>query len=292
MRFLDPKTLAAVRDLSLVAEAVVEGFLHGQHGSSRFGVGQEFSQYRSYEPGDDLRRVDWKLYARSDRFYVREAEVETSTRVRLVLDASASMQHTEDGVAKFDYARTLAASLAYLADRQGDAVGLHLLCGEGAASLPARRGGAHLRRVWHALEEAEPTGAWPRWGAVEGVLAEARREVVVFITDFHEQSDEIRAALAHLRALRNEVVLFHLLGRRERTLSYEGALEMEDLETGRTVQVDPRRVRAAYQEKMERHLTTLRRNVQDAGAAYALFALDEPLDRALLTFLRQRQRRA
>jgi uncharacterized protein (DUF58 family) len=275
----------------LIARTVVDGFMFGGHQSRMAGAGLEFNQYRSYQPGDDLRRVDWKLYARSDRFYIRESEVETSVRVRFVLDASASMRHEEDGLSKFDYARFLAASLAYLASRQGDAVGLFALRDGHVTTLEPQRGPQHLHRLLHALEGVEAKGVWPAWEAVEQLFTVVtHRDLVVFITDLHERKDEIRTVLAKVQALRNEVLLFHVLGPRELDFSYEGVVEFEELETGRVMQVDADRVRRGYQEAVARHLAETRQALHDLGVAYTRFTLDQPLDGALRAFLTRRMR--
>ena len=290
-RFIDPRALAAIKDLALIARTVVDGFMFGGHQGRTAGAGLEFNQYRSYQPGDDLRRIDWKLYARSDRFYVRESQVETSVNVRFVLDASASMLHEEDGFSKFDYARFLTASLAYLAGRQGDAVGLFALREGCVVALAPQRGPQHLHRLLHALEALEAGGVWPAWEAVEQLFTVAtHRDLVVVITDLHERKEEIRTVLAKVQALRNEVLLFHVMGRRELDFSYEGVVEFEELETGRVMQVDADRVRPGYRKAMAWHLTDLRQALHDLGVAYSLFTLDQPLDSALRTFLTRRLR--
>lgn len=290
-RFIDPRALAAIKDLALIARTVVDGFMFGGHQSRMAGAGLEFNQYRSYQPGDDLRRLDWKLYARSDRFYVRESEGETSVSVRFVLDASASMAHEEDGLSKFDYARFLAASLAYLASRQGDAVGLYALRDGPMTAMEPQRGPQHLHRLLHALEGLEARGVWPRWETVEQFFTVAtHRDLIVVVTDLHEQKEEIRTVLAKVQALKNEVLLFHLLGRRERDFSYEGVLAFEELETGRVMQVDADRVRRGYREAVAGHLRALRQELHDLGVTYTLITLDQPLDGVLRTFLTRRMR--
>ena len=290
-RFIDPRALAAIKDLALIARTVVDGFMFGGHQSRMAGAGLEFNQYRSYQPGDDLRRLDWKLYARSDRFYVRESQVETSVSVRFVLDASASMRHEEDGLSKFDYARFLVASLAYLASRQGDAVGLYALRDGHIAAWEPQRGPQHLHRLLHALEGLRAEGVWPAWETVEQLFTVAtHRDLVVFVTDLHEVKDEIRTVLAKVHALKNEVLLFHLLGRRELDFSYEGVLELEELETGRVMQVDAEGIRQAYRKAVAGHLRDVRQELQDVSVAYTLFTLDQPLDGALREFLNRRMR--
>ena len=291
-RFIDPRTLASIKDLTWIAKTVVDGFMFGGHQSRMAGSGLEFNQYRSYQPGDDLRQIDWKLYARSDRFYIRESEVETSVRVRFVLDASASMLHEEDGITKFDYARFLAASLAYLAGRQGDAIGLFALREGHLETLEPQQGPQHLHRFLHRLEVLEAGGVWPNWKDVEQPFTLAtHRDLVVFISDLHEQRGEIRTTLSKVNALRNEVLLFHVLGRRELDFTYEGVVELEELESGRVIQVDADGVRTTYREAMQRHLKETRQALHDLGVAYSLFTLDEPLDSALRAFLTRRLRR-
>jgi len=288
-RFIDPHILAAISDLHLLAKTEVDGFMLGANQSPRPGVGLEFNQYRSYQPGDDLRLVDWKMYARSDRYYVREADVETSITVRFVLDASASMAHEEGSIAKFDYARFLIASLGFLAHAQGEAVGLEMIR-EGAVShLPPKRDHQQLHRFLHDLERARAQGVWPDWPKLEGVFtAEHKREMIVFVSDLHEQRDEIFAALSKLSALRNEVLLFHLLGRNEIDFSYEGFLTFEDLETGKTLQVDAGRARQPYLNHMQQKLRTMKQALHDERISYTLLRLDQPLDLALRQYLAQR----
>ncbi len=291
-RFIHPATLAAIGDLSLVARTVVDGFMYGAHPSRMPGAGLEFSQYRSYQAGDDLRRVDWKLYGRSDRYFVRESEIETSLTLRLVLDASASMAQLE-GVSKLDYARFVAAALALLAIRQGDAVGLYALNDGALQAIRPGRGQAHLHRVMHQLESMEPDGAWPAWDRVERALAVGGgRGITVILTDLHERGDEIREAATKLAAMRHELIVMHILGRAELELDYGGAVELEELETGRVLEVEPGRERAAYVEALARDHAALRVQLQERGIEYERFLLDQPLDAALRVFLAARRRAA
>ena len=289
-RFIRPAALAALRDLPLVARTVVDGFMYGVHHSRMPGAGLEFSQYRSYQAGDDLRRVDWKLYGRSDRYFVRESEIETSLTLRLVLDASASMGQAE-AISKFDYCRFLAASLALLAHRQGDAIGLYALSDGALHPVRPGRGQAHLHRLMHALERLEPAGAWPAWEGVERALSVGSgRGLTIVLSDLHERGAEIREAVLRLAARRHEVVVMHVVGRSELTLDYGGPVELEELETGRVVEVDPGRERAAYTAALATELNALRREFEGRGIEYARFVLDEPLDSALRAFLMARLR--
>lgn len=290
MSLLSPKTLAAMRDLELAARTVLDGFMYGAHPSRLPGAGLEFSQYRSYQHGDDPRRVDWKLFARSDRYFVREAEIETSVTVRLLLDASESMAYEEDGVSKFDYARLTAAALAMLAHRQGDAVGWWALREGAIHTVPAQRSHHHVHRLLHDLERLEPAGRWPDWHALEGLFMAGGRGLVIMVSDLHERAREITTVGAKLAALGNEVIVFHVVGRVELEGGWHGVLTFEELETGRRVEVDADQARPAYLAAFERELTRVRRALEERGITYARLPLDQPLDLALRQFLTIRAR--
>ena len=288
-RFIDPHILAAISNLPLLARTVVDGFMLGAHQSPRPGAGQEFNQYRSYQPGDDLRRVDWKTYARSDRFYVRESEIETSVTVRFILDASASMAHRDRGLVKLDYARFLIAALGYLAHQQGDAIGLYSLPENGAVALPPKRDHQQLHRFLHQLEKLEPAGVWPEWQQVENIFASApMRELVIVVSDLHERREEITAALTKLRALKHEVLLFQLLGRNEVDFTFAGEVTFQDLETGEKLPVNTEAARASYRQTVQQHLGALARKWRQQDVGYELLVLDQPLDHALRRYLTQR----
>lgn len=289
---LDARTLASLGDLELVARRIVDGFMFGAHPSRLQGAGVEFSQYRSYQPGDDIRRIDWKLFARSDRYFIRESEVETSVTIRIILDASDSMRQSEDGVSKFAYARFLAAGLATLAFRQGDAAGLTALLDGGARAWPASRGRAHLGRLLRDLESLSPAGAWPGWRDAEGaLLSGAGRSVTFVLTDLHERSTEIRAALRKLSALGHDVAVLHLVGRRELEFDYGEDLVFEELETGRTLDVSGPAVREHYLASLEATLRTLELELGEQRIEYTRIRLDTPLDAALRRALARRLRR-
>lgn len=290
-RFIDPHMLAAISDLSLLAKTVVDGFMLGMHQSPKLGAGLEFNQYRSYQPGDDLRRVDWKRYARSDRYFVRESDVDTSINIRFLLDASASMAHTEAGLSKFDYARFLVAALAYLAHTQGDAIGLALMNDSGLLSLAPKRERPHLHHVLHQLEIARPAGVWPGQAGLESAFAAAqKREMLVVVSDMHEQTDEILSALAHMRACKNEVLLLHVMARNELEFGHQGFLAFEDLESGRIVEVEAEQARKAYLAGLARRLDDLKQHLHEQNITCERFVSDQPLDFALRSYLVQRMK--
>jgi uncharacterized protein (DUF58 family) len=302
---LDPKLLGATRGLTLAARQLVSGVLPGLHASRRPGVAREFSQFRAYQPGDEPRHIDWKLFARSDRHYVRESEVETAVTVRLILDATASMRHADsagpgEGVRKFDVARLLAAALAFLAQAQGDQPALHAVIDGRIVSAPSGGHRQPLERIVRTLAALEPAGRWPvddralslavAAGTRPGLGAAMVREIVVVLTDGHEHGREIRAALAPLRTRGHELVLFHLLGRDEIDFPFRGPVRFEDWETGETFETDAGAARAAWLEGQARQLAVWRRDWEGDGRfEYAQFRLDEPPERALRAYLKKRQ---
>ncbi|RMH20712.1 MAG: DUF58 domain-containing protein [Acidobacteria bacterium] len=289
-RFLDPAVLARVRDLRLVARAVVEGFLSGLHPDLRPGAGIDFSQYRSFEPGDDPRHLDWRLYARSDRFYVRQAEVERDVVVRLLLDASRSMAHGEGRGSKFDYARRLIAALAYLADLGGDHLAFHALAGGAAVDLAPRGRRGVLPELLARLEALEPAGTWPAWSELAPRLAAARsRQLVVVVSDLYQQGRELETALGRLAARGHGVLVLHLMARDELDFTFDGDLLFEDLETGDAVRGHADALRPAYRRRLERFLEGWRRRLLERRVDYRLIPTDQPLDHALRALLLRRR---
>lgn len=289
-RLLDPKVLAAIGRLDLVARTIVEGFLTGLHKSPYHGLSQEFAAHRPYIAGDEIRRIDWRVYARTDRLYVKESEEETNAPVRLLLDTSASLRYAPRDVTKLDYARYLVATLAYLATRQGDRVGLVCFDEEVRNLLPARGGKRHLQTILLALENLE-SGGQTRLGAT--LLRQAsqwkRRGLAVLISDLYDQPEEIVEAVARVRRARHDVLVFHLLDRAERFLEGRGTYEFRDLETGETILADTDRIRRAYVESLERSCAYFRRELERTGADYAELDTSEPLDKALAIYLRRRK---
>ncbi|HXT51894.1 MAG TPA: DUF58 domain-containing protein [Thermoanaerobaculia bacterium] len=302
---LDPAVLARVKDLRLVARTLVDGAVTGLHRQPRAGIGVELEQFRGYQPGDDPRRIDWRAHARSDRLIVRESPVERDVTVRLVVDATASMAHVDEAtrargaggsvageatVSKLGYARMLAAALAFLALRQGDAVALHLV-GSSAVDLPPLRRRRALERLLFHLQTMEAGGKWPSWAQLgPRLLRPRRREVVVVISDLWENEREIAAALAGLRALRHEVVLLHLIGRNELDFGWSGDLLFEDLESGAVVAGDAGSLRDGYLRRLAAWLEAWQRRAAELGVTYQRVPLDRPLELALRDVLARRRR--
>ncbi|HEX8707254.1 MAG TPA: DUF58 domain-containing protein [Pyrinomonadaceae bacterium] len=288
-RLLDPAVLASLGRLELVARTVVEGFLVGLHQSPFHGLSQEFAEHRPYLPGDELRRIDWRVYARTDRLYVKESEEETNAPVRLLLDVSASLGYAPRGVSKLDYARYLVAALAYLATRQGDRVGLLCFAEEVRALLPARGGERHLQTILVALEGLQASGETRTGPMILRAAGEwKRRGLVVLVSDLYDVREEIVDAVTRLRRVGYDVIVFHLLDRVERFLEQRGTYEFHDLETGETLLADADRVRRLYRERLDELRAYFRRELERTGADYVELDTSEPLDTALAVYLRRR----
>lgn len=289
-RFLAPSTLHAIHDLRLVASIVVEGFLSGEHRDLRPGAGTEFQQYRGYQRGDDPRRLDWKLYARSGRFFIRESEVERDVIVRLIVDASASMAYREDGLSKLDYARYLAASLAFLADRQGDRVALDILADNSSVEVPVSLRGSTLPRVLHRLEQASAEGGLPDlYRDGNSCFNTREREIVVLISDLYEDGEELTRSVETWSALGHELIVLQIMGRRELDWSWQGDFEFWDLESGDKLQGDASALAPGYRRRLGEFLGAWEDRIAALGQTYELLSLNRPLDDALRHFLLRRR---
>ena len=290
-RLLDPKILMAIKDLNLAAKTTIDGFMNGINKSTVKGQGLEFSQYRSYQPGDDLRSLDWKMFARSDRYYIRESEVETNIAVRFLVDASASMNHSDGNFTKIEYARYLVACLAYLANLQGDAIGLYIFKDTGLFSMVAKQDYQHLARLFFQLEQLKPEGTFTKPIHYKEIFSGTqRRELLVFVTDLYQSNEEIFSLLDTLGTLRHEIIVFHLLARNELDLDFKGYTTFEDLETGEIIQIDQAKARANYKDKLASYLEETRMKMLDRRIYYRTLITDESIDQALRDFLKQRNK--
>ncbi|MEO5594754.1 MAG: DUF58 domain-containing protein [Chitinophagaceae bacterium] len=290
-RLLDPKILLAVKDLQLAARTTIEGFMSGINKSSIKGEGLEFSQYRSYQPGDDLRQLDWKAYARSDRYYIRESEIETSISVRFIIDASGSMNHEDNGYTKIEYAKYLAASLAWLAALQGDAVGLYILQEENLFSLDSKRDYQHMARLYYQLENITATGITTKPVHYRSIFSGAgKKELVVFITDLYEQDSELFDVLESLAVMKNEIIVFQLMGNNELEFDYGDYAALEDMETGQIVKINAHRDNSLYKEQIENHLAAVKIQMLNKNFFYRMLNMRHPVEQALRDFLKQRSK--
>jgi uncharacterized protein (DUF58 family) len=292
-RFLDPSVLAGISSLDLVAKTVVDGFVAGLHRSPDFGFSQEFAEYRAYTPGDDLRHVDWNLFARTERCYLKRYRGETNSQLTVLLDASNSMEYTSGPPKKMDYARFVAASLFYLAiHNQRDASGI-IVFDEQVRDVvrPSTRPG-QLARLFAALDRAEAharTDFTQPLRHFQELLH--RRGIAIVISDFYQDPETIVSAIEPLRFRGNEVVLFHILDPQEIRPVLKSSAILVDLETEQKIEVVPEYAKTAYRVKLDAHIEQLRSRTRAAGMDYELLVTDQPLDGALRAYLARRKER-
>jgi uncharacterized protein (DUF58 family) len=284
-----PEVLAGIGDLELIARIVVEGLVSGLHRSPFHGYSAEFSQYRRYRPGDDLKYVDWKLVARTDRVYTKQFRETTNMAASIVVDTSASMNFASSGAAavtKFRYAVIVAAALAHVISGQGDAVGL--LAGD--EFLPPRGGRQHLRRLLASLTSLTPRAAWSGADAVRRAADRMKaRGLVIVVSDFYDDEEATTSELRRAHRIGHEVVLFQILTRDEIELPYTRDLEFADLESGRTIPVNAALARREYRDTVAEFLERMRSRALSEGFQYSLVVTDTPPARALRSFLLSRQ---
>ena len=290
-RFLDPELLARVGSLELLARTVVEGFMSGLHRSPFTGFSTEFTEYRQYNPGDDLRYLDWRLLARTDRYFIKKYRADTNTQCHLLIDTSASMNYAHaSSVTKLQYAQFLAASLAYLLSRQQDAVGLVGFADKVHTHVPARNRTGHMRTIFGNLSLLQPGGETDLAASLHQ-LAEilTRRGIVVVISDFYDQPDRLAESFQHLRFKGHDTVAFQVLDQNELDFDFNDAvLLLEDAETQEQMPVLPDVVMDGYRERMRRHVDDMRLCAAANNVDYELLTTKQPLDFALLSFLSRR----
>ncbi len=293
-KLLDPAALMRIRSLELRSRLVVEGFWSGIHRSPFHGFSSEFSEYRQYARGDDVRHIDWRVYGRSDRYYIKKYEDETNLRCQLLIDGSRSMKYgSNPEFTKHTYAATLAATLAYFLSQQGDAVGVTRFDDKVRDYLPARNRPGHLRRLMLALE-APAEGKATDFGEPLERIAQMhdRRGMFVLLTDLLAPLETLSSKLGMLRARGHEVVVFQILDPREIDFAFDKAAQFTDLESGKQHFIDPATARKDYVRKIQQHLEAASALCQSAGIDYFLSPTDRPFDLALYDFLTTRARRA
>ena len=283
--FLEPAVLARLMALPVHARHAMLGSVSGKHRSPVRGSSLEFAQYRKYVPGDDTRRLDWRTWGRSDRFYIKEFEADTNLRLCLLLDTSGSMGFGVEGATRFDYARKLAGTLGYLAAKQGDAVGLWSMAAE-RVELPARRGASHLGLVLEQMGGLRPMGGTTLIGALHDVAERIRqRALVIVFSDFFVQPAELKGALQHLRFRRHDVAAFHLLDQQELDFDFERPVRFVDMEGGEPVQADPSLIARNYREAVANYLKEMDELVRTTGLDYHRVTTQERYDAVLARFL-------
>jgi uncharacterized protein (DUF58 family) len=289
-RFVDPTVLGRIGNLELLARTVVEGFINGLHRAPFFGASIDFAEHRGYVAGDDIRRVDWRLYARTDRYYVKQYEADTNTNCSILLDISRSMQFAGKGaVSKLDYACFVGACLAYLAQRQRDRVGAITFDQDIVSHVPPSA--KHFNVVLHTLDRARAERSG-NLAVPLNKMAEhfKRRGILVLISDFYEEPDAILEAIKPLKFLGNDLIVFHVLDPAEIDFGYEDASSFEDLESGEQIPVVPESLAAEYRSMINAHIEALTTKFSEHRIDYTLVNTAEPLDRALFSYLSTRER--
>jgi uncharacterized protein (DUF58 family) len=288
---LDPAVLASIKDLELRAKVAVEGFLAGLHKSPHRGFSSEFSDYRHYNPGDDMRYLDWKVYARSGKFFIKQFEDETNVRCYLLMDCSASMGYRSDTLTKLEFARTLASALAYFISGQQDAVGLITFDHKIQQYLPSRYRQGHLMRILRALTETVIGDVTDILQPVADLAHSLKRKgLVILISDLLDENETTMKGLQLLRAKGNDVIVFHVLDDAELTFPFNRIADFEDSETHEIQKAVPQRVREAYLHEVERFCDYYKEKCRAGGIDYCLLNTSEPLDTALASYLSKRAR--
>jgi len=286
--FLDPAVLARIGDLELVARTIVEGFMHGLHRAPRLGHSTDFAEHRPYQPGDDIRRIDWRVYGRTDRYYIKEFEADTNAAAMFAVDISRSMDFESAGVTKLHYARMLAGALAWFSQRQGDRIGLVLYDDRIRTYVPPST--RHLSLVLHTLERATAGGAGGGPEAVHAITELlSRTGITIFVSDWYADPTAIRNALGQVRARGHDVIAFHLVDPAERTFPYDEPASFEDLESGERLSVVPAALRTRYQALLAEHVDSLTEGLGASGVDYHRIETSAPLDLALYEYLQRRE---
>jgi uncharacterized protein (DUF58 family) len=289
-RFIDPQVLTRLSSLELIAKTVVSGFISGLHRAPYLGLSTDFAEHRAYNPGDDVRRIDWRVYGRTDRLFVREYQAETNANLSIVLDVSKSMDFHSGGISKLDYGRYLAASLGYLSLQQRDRVGLMTFDEDLVAMVPPSV--KHFDRVLHALDSVAPSRA----GGFEKPLATiartlGKRGIVALISDLYVEPKQLLDSLSELRHRGHDVMVFHILDPDEMSLPEATARQFQDMESGAQLPIVHEQMRAPYANAVHAHRETLHRRLGEQGMDYRFFNTAEPLDHALFEYLTERQHR-
>lgn len=288
-RFVDPKVLARIGNLELVARSVVDGFINGLHRSPYFGASVDFAEHRGYVPGDDIRRVDWRLYARTDRYYIKEYEADSNSNFSVLLDVSKSMGFGSPGITKLDYGRILAGCLTYLVHRQRDRVGLVAFDREIVEHVPPSA--KHMEVVLHVLDRLSPM----RPGSLREPLHKmaehfGRRGLLVLISDLYEEPDAVMDAIGPLRFRGNDMIVFHVLDEAELDFGFTDPSAFEDLESGEQIPIVPAALADQYRTLVQAHISALTERFSASRVDYSLVPTSKPLDHALFTYLSTRER--
>ncbi|MGM0460364.1 MAG: DUF58 domain-containing protein [Bacteroidota bacterium] len=276
--------------LAILAKQIVDGFLIGLHRGTRRGTGTEFSQYRSYQPGDDIRLIDWKMFARSDRYYIKESETETSIIVRFFLDASSSMEYREQELKRIDYSALVIASLATLAHRQGDSVGLHIVHSQNRIDTAPKREKSQLNRLYSILESVECEGTWPETTEWITECTSRHRELWIFCSDMLDDAESWRSIREMGEAFGHEMLFFQILGETEQTLSLNGVTTVQDPESREERTIRAASVKETYLENLNKYLEELEDSLTGRRSVHQIFSMNRPVQDLLRAYLQNRSR--
>lgn len=286
---LKPEVLNTVNGLELIARIIVEGFMSGSNKSQSVGAGQEFSQYRNYEPGDDLRQLDWKMYARSERYFIKQADIETNITVKFMLDASHSMAYMEDGITKLQFAKVMIAALAYLARKQSDTFGLYTVNERNISVVQPRFEQQQFMRFLNELVKVKSEGTWKKGNGLELLYDHHGKEMILFFTDLYDEQEDLFRFISRLKTLRNEVIVFHILGKHERDFDFEGSFTFEDLESNVRVKAETTIQQKEYKERVAGWIRQSRSWMLEKHINYQLVVMNDPIEQTLRDFLKIRK---
>lgn len=295
-QFLDPKIIDKIKKMDVRARAVVEGFITGLHKSPYHGFAVEFASHREYVPGDEIKHVDWKVWSKTDRIYIKEYEEETNLKCTIILDCSKSMDYGQsgkqkNGPGKFDYAATISASLAYLLQRQGDQVGLVMFDTAIRKTLPASSNPAHMKLLLHELDQAKPDNKTDVGDVFHGLAEQiGKRGLVVLVSDLFVDVSTLVASLRHFRHRRHEMVVFHVMHEDEVNFPFQDNVLFKGLEMDMELLTEPRALRKSYLEALDRFNAQVRRACSVSGIDYVPLSTADSLDAALSGYLAFRQR--
>lgn len=289
-RFVDPHVLARIANLELLARVVVEGFINGLHRSPNLGASMDFAEHRAYMPGDDIRRIDWRLYARSDRYFIKEFEADTNANFSVLVDVSKSMSFSsrKDGMSKLDYARYIAACLIYFSSKQRDRVGFAAFADDIVTYVPPSA--KHLTVILHELDRMK-VGVRGTLGPPLRKLSESfrRRSIICLISDLYEDPPSIIEAINQLRGKGNDIMVMHVLDPAEIEFPYDDPSNFQDLESDERIPVVPGQFSEKYRALIQQHIASLGKLFGENGVDYAVFDTSKPLDDALFRFLAKRE---
>ncbi|MEJ2704943.1 MAG: DUF58 domain-containing protein [Sedimentisphaerales bacterium] len=291
-KYLDPAFLSTLGNMDLVARCAVEGFFSGLHPSPFHGFSVEYSDHRQYHAGDELKFVDWKVFGRSDKLYIKQFQQETNTTAYILLDSSKSMSFSGDGkVSKIDYASFLAAALSYLMLSQSDSTALILFAETVTKHIPPQSKRTHLNTILASLQRNKPAGRTNLAGVLHTIAETTkRRGIIILISDLLDDEDDVFKGLAHLKFLRHDVIVFHTMDHQELNLDYEGLIQFEDLESRERIRTFPQSMREGYRQRVAEFLDEIEKTTGNTGIDYCLLDTSKPLNRALVAYLAKRKR--